>query len=138
MTDDLYDEPEQKEFDEMPAPEEDAKMPRQQFRPPSAKNLSLKELTGKEERVAVIGEIVSIDKPEMSGKISSEGIECMITFTEGEQVLGLSTGSIVRVIGKPSKEKGLELEADIVQELKGFDSNLYNKVKELEKAHLRE
>jgi len=138
MSDDLYDEPEKKEFDEMPSPKEDAVIPRPQFRPPSAKDLLLKEVTGKEERVAVIGEIVSIDKPEMTGKILSEGTECMVSFTEGEQVLGLSVGSIVRLIGKPSRKKELEIEAEIVQELKGFDSNLYNKVKELEKEHLRE
>ncbi len=105
------------------------------FTPPSASELSLKEISDKAERVAVVGEIVSIDKPAMSGRISSDGIECTVSFTEGEQLLGLREGSIVRVIGKPLKQEKLSIEADIVQELKGFDSNLYSKVKELEKKY---
>jgi len=105
------------------------------FTPPSARELSLKEITGKEERVAVIGTIVSIDKPAMSGKISADGLECTVSFTEGEQLLGLKEGAVMRVIGKPLKQEKLSIEAEIVQELKGFDSNLYSKVKELEKKY---
>jgi len=108
---------------------------RKSFTPQSAKELQLKEITGKEERVAAVGTLVSIDKAAMSGKLSDAGTECSLVFTEGEQLLGLKEGSIVRVIGKPSKKGGLSIEAEIVQELKGFDSNLYTKVKELEKKH---
>ena len=107
---------------------------RRPFTPPSAKELSLKELTGKEGRVAVVGTLASVNEKEMGGKLSGEGVECGLVFTEGRQLLGLKEGMIVRVIGEPSKVKGrLSIEVDILQELKGFDSNLYGKVKELEK-----
>ena len=116
--------------------EEPAQGERKSFTPPSAKELTFKEITGKEERVAVVGTLLSVNKAEMSGRLSDESLECGLVFTEGEQLLGLKEGTIVRVLGKPSKkERILSIEVEILQELKGFDSNLYTKVKELEKKH---
>lgn len=105
---------------------------RKPFRLSPAKELFLKEVTGKEERVAVIGTLVSVNKKEMSGVLSDETLECELVFTEGEQLLGLKEGKILRVIGKPSKKPRLSIEVEILQELKDFDSNLFKKVKELE------
>ena len=109
---------------------------KKEFRAPSARELSLKEITGKEERVAVIGTLVSVNKKEMNGVLSDETLECELVFTEGEQLLGLKEGKILRVIGKPSKKEKLSIEVEILQELKDFDSNLFKKVKELEKRTL--
>ena len=129
----------EKEFDEMPDPEEEFsekyRGERRPFRMPASKELSLGEITGKEQTVAVTGTLISLNKTEMSGILSDESMQAQLTFTEGEQLLGLREGRVVRIIGKPAKKGKLSIEAEIVQELKGFDSNLYRKVRELEKKH---
>ncbi|MEM0359929.1 MAG: hypothetical protein QXK06_01150 [Candidatus Diapherotrites archaeon] len=103
------------------------------FKIEPAKESSLKEITGREKRIAVVGTLVSINKKEMQGLFSDGSSDCSIVFTESEMMPGLKAGIIVRVIGKPSKKPRLSIEAEIVQELKGFDANLYKKVRELEK-----
>jgi len=127
------------EFDEMPSPREDYGgssgygSSQKKFRFPAAKELALSEVTGKEEFVAVIGKISKLDKPGMTGKLESIGAQCSLMFTEGDQLLGLSAGATVRIIGKPSKAERLSIEVEMAHELKGFDSNQYSKIKELEK-----
>ncbi len=105
------------------------------FTPPSAKELFLTEVTGKEEMVAVTGSLKRLDKKESLGILSQNGLECSLLFSSPEQFSSLNENSIVRAIGKPSKEKGLSIEVEIAQELKDFDSELYERVKGLEKRH---
>lgn len=105
------------------------------FTPPVSKELSLKDLSGEEKRVAVIGTLESLNRKEITGMLKSGGKKCSLVFTEGEQLEGLKNGTVLRVIGEPNNADGLAIEAEIVQELKDFDSNLFSKVKELEKKH---
>jgi len=129
----------EKEFDEMPSPKEDFGgysdfgSSQKKFRFPAAKELALNEVTGKEEFVAVIGSVSKLDKPGMTGKLESIGAQCKLQFTEENQLLGLSEGATVRVIGKPSRNEKISIEVEMAHELKGFDSNQYSKIKELEK-----
>ncbi len=133
----------EEDFDEMPSPKEDygggysgysdSDSGQKKFRFPAAKELSLSEITGKEEFVAVIGTISKLDRSGMTAKLSDNGFECELQFTEGEQLLGLSEGATVRIIGTPSKNEKLSIEVEMAHELKGFDSNQYGKIKELEK-----
>jgi hypothetical protein len=119
-----------KEFEKWPS-----RGDRAPFKIESAKECSLKEITGKEKKVAVIGTLKSVDRKDMQGILSDGTEECIVVFTEGDMLPGLKEGMVLRVIGAPSKKPKLSIEAEIVQELKGFDSNLYKKVKELEKKH---
>ncbi|MCX6802118.1 MAG: hypothetical protein NT067_03300 [Candidatus Diapherotrites archaeon] len=73
-----------KEFEKWPS-----RGDRGAFKIESAKECSLKEITGKEKKVAVIGTLKSVDKKDMQGVLSDGTEECIVVFTEGDMLPGV-------------------------------------------------
>ena len=99
------------------------------FKRVPAEELSVEDFTGKEKRAAVIGRLKELNRHDLKAKLSGETKGLKLLFKDLSQMKGISEGSTVRVIGVPA---GDSLEVETVHELKGFDAQLFEKVKRIE------
>ena len=98
-------------------------------RMPAAERL-VSEITAQDMRVRVIGTVV--DKREGRIVLDDGTGKIDVTFEQPPEV---EPQKIVRVFGRViSMEGGLELQGEVVQDLDGFDLDLWKKVKDLEKV----
>ncbi|MCK5587861.1 MAG: hypothetical protein KAI34_03960 [Candidatus Lokiarchaeota archaeon] len=95
-----------------------------------ARKRHINELTDNDYRVRVIGTVVSVSSEE---QILDDGTGTIKVITDQK----LEVGSLIRAIGRIfRKDDGtFELNAEIIQDMKGLDIELYNKVSELQKKH---
>lgn len=90
----------------------------------------INELSDTDYRVRVIGTVVSISLDE---QILDDGTGTINVRTDNK----LEMGTLIRAIGRIfRKDDGtFELNAEIIQDMKGLDIELFNKVRELQKKH---
>lgn len=90
----------------------------------------INELSETDYRVRVIGTVVSISSDE---QILDDGTGTINVRTDNK----LEMGTLIRAIGRIfRKDDGtFELNAEIIQDMKGLDIELFNKVRELQKKH---
>lgn len=90
----------------------------------------INELTDDDYRVRVIGTVVNVSSEE---QILDDGTGTINIVTDQK----LEVGARIRAIGRIfRKDDGtIELNAEIIQDMKGLDTELYNKVRELQKKY---
>jgi|GEM_PF-2932791 len=117
----------------MELPAEDAQNfePKGQPRQVPAKECFLDEIKGNETRVAVIVNIVSLNRLAKTAIVSDGTAEAVLAFEDISKMKGLQRGMVLRVFAKPSAVKPLTLNIELAQELKDFDANLFREVKKL-------
>jgi hypothetical protein len=91
---------------------------------------SVNEITDDDYRIRVIGTVVNISSDE---QILDDGTGTINVITDQK----LEVGALIRAIGRIfRKDDGsFELNAEIIQNMKGLDIELYNKVRELQKKY---
>ncbi len=99
-----------------------------------ARDVTISEISGDGERVAVLCTVVDFDANKMEGKVDDgTGIALVIL----EDVLfaeKMASGRLIRVIGRAYKsDEGLLIRAEIVQDMEGVDPALYAQVRDLER-----
>jgi hypothetical protein len=94
--------------------------------PARLRNIS--EINDEDFRVRVIGTIVSVAPNE---RLLDDGTGTINVVTDQK----LEVGDLVRVIGRVFRkdDSTFELVAEIIQGMKGLETDLYNKVRELQK-----
>jgi len=99
-----------------------------------ARDVSISDIEGNGERVAVLCTVVDFNASTIEGKVDDgTGIATVVL----EDVLfaeRMRPGALVRIVGRAYKsEEGLLIRAEIVQDMSGIDPALYNKVREIER-----
>lgn len=91
---------------------------------------SIDELTDDDYRVRVIGTVVSISPDE---QVIDDGTGTINVITDQQ----LEVGALIRAIGRIFRKDdgGFGLNAETIQDMKGLDIELYNKVRELQKKY---
>ena len=108
-----------------------------QFKRLPAKETTLSELTGTEKRVSVIGTIVSIDDSALKAVLSDGSTEAVLEFSDNELFSKAGQESIVRVIGRPNSGERVSISVEAIHELKDFDRELFEQVRQIEKKVLK-
>jgi len=90
----------------------------------------INELNDTDYRVRVIGTVVSVSSDE---QILDDGTGTINVRTDQK----LEMGTLIRAIGRIFRkdDSTFELNAEIIQDMKGLDIELFNKVRELQKKH---
>lgn len=102
----------------------------QDFRRMPAKERAISEITPQDIRVRVIGTI--LDKQDDRIVLDDGTGKIDVSF---EKPVDSETNKTVRVFGKViSMEGGIELQGEVIQDMDGFDMELWRKVKGKEKA----
>lgn len=89
-------------------------------------------ITGDEYRVRVLGTIVDIDTANSSGLLDDGTARATILFADPDQFEAVKEGKLVRIIGKVRKEAEVEIEVEIIQDMRELDLGLYEQVRYLE------
>ncbi len=99
-----------------------------------AKDLTISEVSGDGERVAVLCTVVEFEPNRMEGKID-DGTG-MATFILEDSLFAekIREGGLVRVVGRAYKsEDGLLIRAEVIQDMSEVDPALYAQIRELER-----
>jgi hypothetical protein len=100
------------------------------FRRMPALEKTVSEMTPQDMRVRVIGTV--LDRKEERLVLDDGTGKIDVSFEKPPEV---GNQKLVRVFGRViSMEGGLELQGEVIQELDGFDLDLWKKVRELEKV----
>ncbi len=89
---------------------------------------SIKDISGEDYRVKVLGVVVDRDEARNSALVDDGTGTVQALFPDPEALAGLEEGKLVRVIGKVRVGEGIEIEAEAVQDMSKLDRELYEKV----------
>jgi hypothetical protein len=97
------------------------------------KEISLSEVTPELERVSVIGKLKESNKDLSECVLEWKGFSLKVRFAEKSHLREVQKGDFLRIIGKPFNEgKEVFLFAELMQKLKGFNEELFERVKRFE------
>ncbi|MBN1159756.1 MAG: replication protein RepA [Candidatus Diapherotrites archaeon] len=98
-----------------------------------AKERAIGEIKSFDKRVALIGNIVGVDIDNAEAKMDDNTGTILLIFTDLEMLKKIQTGRLTRVIGRPyNSQKGNVINVEVAQDIDGFDTNTYKRIKELE------
>lgn len=99
-----------------------------------ARDVTISEITGEGERVAVLCTVVDFDVNSMDGKIDDGTGMALVILEDVLFAERMRPGALVRVVGRAYKsDEGLLIRVELVQDMMGVDPALYAKVRELER-----
>jgi len=99
-----------------------------------SKDVSISEIDGNGERVAVLCTVVDFDASSAEGKIDDGTGVALAVLEDVLFAEKMRPGALVRIVGRAYKsEEGLLIRVELVQDMGAVDPTLYNKVRELER-----
>lgn len=106
---------------------------RRRRRVPS-RDVTISELTGEGERVAVLCTVVSFDSGRLEGIVDDGTGTARVVLDDVLFAERMLEGSLVRLLGRAYKsDDAIIIRAEIVQPMDGVDPALYRRVRELER-----
>jgi hypothetical protein len=110
-----------------------AKSVEYQKRKPAVERL-ISDIKEDDSRVAIIGEITSVDASSFLATLRDPSGKITLLFPRDDMMSEINEGGIFRVMGLPlAHDDGFELKAELIQDFSGFDMELYNCYMELQK-----
>jgi len=106
-------------------------MAEESFKRKPATEVSIEKAKESRGRLALIASLAKADKGTGETVLEDKGANIAATFP-GDQLKTLEKGMTVRAIGKMSHDTEV-FEGETITELKGFDYNLFERVKKVEK-----
>lgn len=92
----------------------------------------IKDITGEDSRITVLGTVINVDKDSMIFTIEDPSGQLTILASSEDAVSSLSVGKVVRVIGIVLPfEEGFELRAEVVQDFSELSKELFPVLHEL-------
>jgi hypothetical protein len=102
------------------------------------KERQIAEITGEDYRVRVLGTIIDIDEANSSALLDDGTGRATILFADPDQFEAAKEGKLVRIIGKARREGEVEIEVEIIQDMRKLDLGLYEQVRYIEEKLSRE
>lgn len=97
-----------------------------------ARERCIKDITGEEFRVRVLGTIIDVNADSATALLDDGTGRAEILFADPEQFNRIKEGMRVRVLGRVRKEENVEIEVEIIQDMSALDLELYKQVKYME------
>lgn len=91
---------------------------------------AINEIDEKDFRVRILGTVVDCDEENNSFMVDDGTGRARIFFTGPGEFPISGTGSLLRVLGKVRKDKEIEIDAEIIQDMSKLDLGLMNKTKD--------
>lgn len=100
----------------------------------SARDVSISEVEGNGERVAILCSVVDFDAGSAEGKVDDGTGVATIMLEDVLFAERLRSGALVRILGRAYKsEDGVLIRVELVQDMAGVDPALYQKVRSIER-----